>query len=387
MQDDTHFPLVEVSGSPYERGRQHGLAVPQRVRRSVDIYAQALSELAFSQAALSRLIDEFTQAIVAFEPAYVEEMRGIADGAGVSYEQVLMINARTEIMARARAHGNQADQAGDTASEDECTGVAVLPQRSATGAYIQGQNWDNRIDCAETVIILRVLREDGPDVLTFVEAGGLARYGVNSAGIVLTGNGMSSSRDYQQPGVPLPLVRRKALEQTHFAIALQLVMTTPKACSCNVILGTSDGFGVSVECAPDESFLRYPIDGVVVHANHWTSPVALKKLVDVSLAGSPESQFRHARVQALIDGMPKVSMEDLKTVFADTAGTPFSVCRPARTSGQGYPSCTTATLLVDPAAGSMSVARLPWQGGTYAHYSVARGSEINSHLNNVEETT
>ncbi|MBO1011966.1 acyl-CoA--6-aminopenicillanic acid acyltransferase [Achromobacter sp. SD115] len=366
------FPLVEVSGAPYERGLRHGRQAGGRVRRSADIYARALQQFRYSPADLQRLIARFSRAVEDFEPDYLEEMRGIAEGAGVSFEDVLMINARTEIVAQARrAHL----AAGAAPQSDECTGAAILPERSANGNFLQGQNWDNRQDCADTIIILRVLRDDGPDVLTFVEAGGLARYGMNSAGLTLNGNGMSSSRDYQQDGVPLPLVRRKALEQEHYALALQVVTGTPKACSCNLILGTQLGLALSLECAPDETFLVYPEDGLLVHANHWTSAVALGKLKETGIASSPESLYRDRRVrQSLSAAGRKLGVQDLKAAFADTHATPFSVCRPGRVSAQGYASCTTATLIMEPAAGVLEVARLPWQGAAYARYAVARGS-------------
>ena len=376
MDAESFFPLIEVSGSPYARGFQHGSQVPARVRRSADIYARALQTLKFSEADLRKLVTSFTRAIEEFEPAYLEEMRGIAAGAGVSFEDVLMINARTEIIAQAR-RGRLTPLTPAIPRSDECTGAAILPGRSANGNFLQGQNWDNRQDCADTIIILRIVREDGPDVLTFVEAGGLARYGMNAAGVTLNGNGMASSRDYQQDGIPLPLVRRKALEQEHYALALQVVTSTPKACSCNVILGTQLGFAVSLECAPDETFLIYPEDDLVVHANHWTSPVALGKLKETGISGSPESLYRDQRVrQHLIEAGARLGTQDLKAAFADTYASPFSVCRPARVSAQGYPSCTTATLIMEPAIGILEVARMPWQGAHYARYSIERGSAL-----------
>ncbi|MGB3430455.1 C45 family autoproteolytic acyltransferase/hydolase [Achromobacter sp.] len=376
MEAETYFPLIEVSGAPYERGLQHGRLAAARVRRSARIYAGALQQLRYSPADLRRLIANFSRAVEDFEPAYLDEMRGIAEGAGVSFEDVLMINARTEIVAQAR----RAQVAGVAApAGDQCTGAAILPARSANGNFLQGQNWDNRQDCADTIIILRVLRDDGPDVLTFVEAGGLARYGMNSAGLTLNGNGMSSSRDYQQDGVPLPLVRRKALEQEHYALALQIVTGTAKACSCNLILGTQLGLALSLECAPDETFLVYPEDGLLVHANHWTSPVALGKLKETGIAGSPESLYRDQRVrQRLSAAGRKLGVQDLKAAFADTHATPFSVCRPGRVSAQGYASCTTATLIMEPATGTLEVARMPWRGAAYARYSLERGTPLSS---------
>ena len=32
------FPLIELSGSPRERGRQHGQAAPDRIKRGIEMY-------------------------------------------------------------------------------------------------------------------------------------------------------------------------------------------------------------------------------------------------------------------------------------------------------------------------------------------------------------
>ncbi len=217
------IPFIDVSGTPYERGRQHGAAVPARVKRSIELYGGQLGELGYDAAAKSALIREFAGEIEAFGVHYIEEMRGIADGAGVALEDVVMINARTEVIAKARLLKNKPVELGTQEADDGCTGAVILPERSATGAVIHGQNWDWKAECAETAIVLRVRREDGPDFLTFVEAGGLARSGMNAAGICITANYLESDRDFTQLGVPLALIRRKVLEQEHFAFAIKAV--------------------------------------------------------------------------------------------------------------------------------------------------------------------
>src|SRR5579863_8440534 len=121
------FPFVSVSGKPYDRGVQYGRAVAARVRLSASRYGQTLRNLGYSEASQMALIRSLEQAIGEFQPAYLEEMRGIAVGAEVSYEDIVMINARTEVLAKARA-----EQTMPAEDEDGCTGVLVLPSRSAT---------------------------------------------------------------------------------------------------------------------------------------------------------------------------------------------------------------------------------------------------------------
>src|SRR5579862_5435077 len=203
MSQIQQFPFVSVSGKPYERGLQYGRAAAARVRLSASRYGQTLRNLGYSEASQTALIRSLEQVIGEFQPEYLDEMRGIATGAEVLFEDIVMINARTEVLAKARAE--MALQADD---EDGCTGVLVLPSRTSTGQLIHAQNWDWKADCVDTGIVLRVRNDEGPDFLTFVEAGGLARSGLNAAGVSITANYLESDRDFTQMGVPLSLLRR-----------------------------------------------------------------------------------------------------------------------------------------------------------------------------------
>src|SRR5471032_1602880 len=316
MQIIDQFPFISVAGNPFERGRQYGVQAAQRVRASAAMYAQTLADLGYSAGSREALIRSMERSIGEFGSHYLDEMRGIAEGSGVAFQDIVMINARTEVLAKARAEKVAAvnEDAGDG-----CTGALILPDRSATGRLIHGQNWDWRADCAQTGIVLRVRSDDGPDFLTFVEAGGLARSGFNSAGVSITANYLESNRDFTQLGVPLSLIRRKVLEQEIFSLAMKTVATTPKSCSNNIMLGMAEGFGIDFECTTNESFPIYPgEDGLIVHANHWMSQVALSKLVDLGIANSPDSHYRDWRVRKLLnDAGPKLGRQELKNAFFD----------------------------------------------------------------------
>nr|WP_298690327.1 C45 family peptidase [uncultured Dongia sp.] len=359
------FPFVAVSGTPFERGLQYGKAVPDRIKRSIGLYGGTLDELGFDPQEKARLIGAFASEIAAFGAHYLDEMRGIAEGAGVSLDDIVLVNARTEVVAQARREKNRPEAEDDAV--DGCTGAIILQERSSTGRLIHGMNWDWRAECAETAIVLRVSREDGPDFMTFVEAGALARCGMNDAGIAITANYLESERDYKQSGIPLVLIRRKVLEQRHFAMAVRAVAATPKACSNNMMLSTAEGFGIDFECAPDEVFPIYPTDGLIVHANHWVSPVALAKLKDAGLLG--DSFYRDWRVQKLL-GNGKISPDDLKAAFFDDFAAPFAVCRPVLPNSAGDLSATVAMIIMDTTTGTMDVAPLPAHCRDFTRYSL-----------------
>lgn len=350
--------LIEIAGTPYERGRQYGVQARVEIGRGVSHYAAQVRDLQLGDADLARVVAAYLPKIEGFEPAYVEEMRGIAAGAEMPFHQIVMLNARTEVLKLAVNKGLR-DQLLDV-EPDGCTALVVDRGASADGRLIHAHNWDWKMECAEASLVVRIRNDDRPDILMFTEAGALGRFGFNSVGIAITANYLESERDYREIGVPLALLRRHALEQTHFALALRSAYTTPKSGSNNVVLSHCDGLIFNLECAPDETFLVEPRDGVLVHANHWQSPVALTKLRERGVAAMPDSLYRERRLRALVE--PKIGsieVADVKRALLDDWGSPWSICRPPRPSAMSNLSATVVTLVMQPALGLMEVAVLP----------------------------
>src|SRR5258708_26675844 len=163
----TYFPCIEVTGGPREGGLAQGRAVPERVARSVALYRGELARRNVDAATQDRLARRFVSVIADFDPDYIEEMRGIAEGARVPLEGVVTVNCRTEMMFgfKEAAHIHEK-------LEDGCTGVVALPSVTASGRLIHAHNWDWRQEAADSSIVLRVRAQNGPDILTLVEAGG-----------------------------------------------------------------------------------------------------------------------------------------------------------------------------------------------------------------------
>jgi isopenicillin-N N-acyltransferase-like protein len=281
-------PLIEVSGPPEARGRQYGAQAAVRIRRGIAHYTEQLRRLNMDAAAVAELVRDFLPVIEDFDDAYIPEMRGIAHGADVPFEDIVLLNARTEILKLAGRPALRAQLAA-VLDEQGCTAVALLPEATADVRLIHAQNWDWKAECAQTAVVLHIRRDDGPDILTFTEAGGLARSGLNAAGIAITANYLQSDRDYRRLGVPLALIRRKVLQQEHVALAMRAVHATPKSAANNMMVSHAGGLVIDFECAPDEAFRVLPEAGLLPHANHFVSPVALAKLRDTGLAASPRT--------------------------------------------------------------------------------------------------
>ena len=112
---------------------------------------------------------------------------------------MLAINVRTEVMFAAKAR----QVASDARRVGECSAFAVTPERSADGHTLIGQNWDWLLHAADTCVVLEVQQDEGPDFVTVVEAGLLAKTGMNSSGIGLVTNALVSDADRGEAGHPV----------------------------------------------------------------------------------------------------------------------------------------------------------------------------------------
>lgn len=362
----TPCPLVTVRGGPRERGRQYGEQAKARIRRGVEHYSAQLEASKLDWKGIETLVARFEPTISAFDAAYLEEMRGIAEGAGEKYAAIVLLNARTEILKLAQRRERGEPMPDDP---DGCTGLVALPVATAEGRLIHALNWDWKAECAETTVVLKIQRDDGPDLLTFTEAGALARTGFNAAGISITANYLECDRDYRKLGVPLALIRRKVLEQQQLALAMRAVYVTEKSAANNMIVAHVNGVAIDFECAPDETFQIQPQQGLIVHANHFQSPVALGKLVDKGVVNTPDSLYRDLRVRSLLEPhLGRLTTDIVKTALFDDFESPWAVCRPPRMSFSNNLSATVAMLVMEPARGVMEVAMLPALNRTFETY-------------------
>src|SRR5581483_4204409 len=94
------IPVLELSGSPIQIGAAHGEAQRERIREYVDRFLGSLLQGAAVSLTEQSLWDLWSPQVVINQreaPALVEEMRGIARGAGVSFERIFLLNSLLDL--------------------------------------------------------------------------------------------------------------------------------------------------------------------------------------------------------------------------------------------------------------------------------------------------
>jgi isopenicillin-N N-acyltransferase-like protein len=338
------FPEVIVSGSAYERGRQYGTQARDRVHRSIASYADTFEYYAgWDWARSRREAMRFLPAIEDFAPTQVDELRGIADGAQVDLADMLAVNVRTEIMFSSRVRNALALLAPDECSSFGC----AAPDRHV----VVGQNWDWSPFAVDTVVVLRSDPDDGPAFVTVVEAGLLAKFGVNSEGLALMTNALGSSEDVGDPGVPYHVLLRALIECADVEEGLKRIDGSVRASSANYLLADATGAVVDVEARPGDGSRVHRLDrddrGALVHTNHFVSPdFDALDYADMVETTTDDRLERFSEIVRAADDVSDLALYE--RALTDHANAPASVCRhPDPALPEPEQSMTVAAALVD----------------------------------------
>jgi isopenicillin-N N-acyltransferase-like protein len=306
-------PEVVLSGAPYEKGLAHGRAMRAGVLRSIDTYrAMFLRRKGLAWDDARALARGFVPALEGPCAPLAEEMRGIAAGAGVGFEDVLVLNLRSEILYSALVPP-KAPPPPSAVAGGECTAFSATPPATAGGAILAGQTWDYAQAQREASFLARFPAEGGtPALLLMLEAGMVGGKGVNAAGLCLTLNALSSPGT--AIGAPLHLRMRLVLEAPDMAEAVRRAKAGPIPAPACLTLTHRSGESVAIELAPGGADELRPEGGILVHTNHFVGPRA-------ATMGTPapesSTRLRRERLLALLRGRPGLSSADAEGFLAD----------------------------------------------------------------------
>ena len=323
------FPVIDLQGGPFERGRMHGRLAQARVERSVANYRALFGHCGIDWRDARRLGATYREAIGGFDALLLEEIEGIAEGAGRGVDEILALNVRTEILPPSFLERLSAawlaTQLGRPADFGECTAIAVLPERSGSGETLLAQNWDWLGSQRDALVILRARDPDGGGFMTLTEAGMLAKIGCNAAGLGVCLNILRSLDDGAAPGVPTHVLLRRLLGCGSVAEAERLLRTLRFGASSNILCADAGGHAASFELSPGGMDCIRPASGTLCHTNHFIAPDgrAQECAPPPSLSSAP----RLARAQHCASSRARLGVGDLKDLLRDESDGLLSICR------------------------------------------------------------
>ncbi len=297
-------------------GCQIGEAFREQVRHSIK-NARELLDDAYEQLQLTwdgALIQAKKYIPFAEEryPQYVEELKGIADGAAVSFDEVAMVNAMEAVTI-------------DALHLTKCTSMAVNQERTANETVLIAHNEDWLPEDEQDVYLVHAHPEDEPPFLAMSYGALLPNIGFNAYGIAQTCDLVYPADS--RIGIPRVVVSRAVLSARTPGEGIQHMLVSRRAAGYNHLLAHESGEMYNVEVSARRFALLPSEDGCLVHTNHYLDPQmqAVESEPDELIS----TRVRYFRARRLLKQTSMHSAKSLQAILRDHINQPDSICNHA----------------------------------------------------------
>ena len=215
--DAPEYPLYKARGTHRELGRQHGEQASRQIRAHIEMM-RARPKLSDEQ--FKRRVAKFQPMFERHCPHLLEEMRGLAEGAGVTLEEAMACSIRGEL---------------GSAPAEGCTAYAIGRSGTARREVIAGQNADMGSQMMLLAYVLHLQPRNKPEVLIWTFGGMLGYHGMNSAGVAHFSNALSGG-PRNQFGMPEYVYERLMLECTGTEQVIDVLRKLPLASNENFVI-------------------------------------------------------------------------------------------------------------------------------------------------------
>jgi isopenicillin-N N-acyltransferase-like protein len=342
VKERKEFKVIECSGTPYEIGKQYGTACRDSIRKSIEglVGGMGFMQRVGKEEVLATA-KKYLPLVESFDPDMIQMLKGQAEGAGVTFDEVFALRCGTEL--------NWYYQRLTTL----CTSFAVTGKATKDGKTIIGQTYDWGPGTAMDLV--KTKYNNSLEQLSLVIGAGVGgEVLMNSAGLGMVLNVMYSPAEKQALNVPFAYVISKAMRQERIGDALGVVCASGRSI-LHYTFASAEGDIISIETHPDGFNVLYPERDMLVHTNHYLTDRF--KGVDNSFFMSMEgdSYIRLQRIKKLIDERygeltPEIMMEFL----SDHTDYPRSICKHAD-KGVNLGE-TIAAIIIVPEDGVMYIA-------------------------------
>jgi isopenicillin-N N-acyltransferase-like protein len=308
--------FLRVAGSHREIGRQIGEAFSPQVHHSLQTARQLIEsvsdrlQLEWEGARIqARKYIPFAQERY---PQYVEEVVGIAEGSGVEFDDLAVLNVMEAVTM-------------DALHLTKCTSMAVNDERTADGHVLVAHNEDWMPEDEADVYVLHVTPDDEAPFLAMTYGGLLPNIGINAHGIAQCCDSVYPNDS--RIGIPRVFASRAVLAARTPAEALGSMLVTHRAAGYNHLLAHESGELYNVEVSARRFAILYAEDGYLAHTNHYLDRQmqAIESEPDELLS----TRVRYFRTLRLLKGETLHSVKSLQAIQRDHVNFPNSICNHA----------------------------------------------------------
>ena len=263
--------VLDVGGTATEMGYVHGRAYAGEIREYSDERVGLAMSGLWTGAPVSRgtvfdLAEACLEAHERESGILYEEMAAMAEGAGISLAEAVVVGGFTDFVDTVRAHLGDGGTAPPRV-EDDCTAF-IVPDERAGGTGFFGQTWDMHASATDHVILMRTNPDDGPRALIFTTVGCLGQIGMNEYGVCVGITNLAATDG--KIGVTWPTVVRHALLTETAAEARNVILEADLAGGHNYLVFDSEGVGFNIEAMPSVRPVTTLASEPLVYTNHTT---------------------------------------------------------------------------------------------------------------------
>jgi isopenicillin-N N-acyltransferase-like protein len=330
---------------PYDRGRELGERFADRIGSTVAAYRRLFAVRADHPFDVDLWAERAWDTITSVAPAYADEIRGIADGAGRPVRELAAVNARTELLVAANPTG-----------VTECSSVISAPPGRAPFAV---QTWDWYHAMSDGWFHWTIPHPDGRVVETVTEFGMLGKIGVNGAGVGVMLNMLHHKNDADRVaegtiGHPVHLLSRRIMDEARSFDEAAAIVRTPTSASTSLTVLDRSGRGATFVRFPGGAARLDVEDGVLVRTNHFVSPEGRDGCLASTISDS--SEIRRDKLLAAFAGAPPSSPTEVVDAMTDHEDGVGGICaHPDRSMDPVLWHRTLATVVLDVERGRLDV--------------------------------
>jgi isopenicillin-N N-acyltransferase-like protein len=241
-QATLEFPALQTfSGKARERGLKYGAHCRDAIREFLnkELYA-AFIQSPVSKNELLRYADTCRESVKAYSHELHDEIEGIAEGAAIDPQEVVLITLHEELYHR-----------GALPKVPHCTALAVGPPLTKNGETLVGQTWDWMQSVFGLSRVLHWQREEGPGVLAYGFPGMFCGAGMNASGLALcwTSAGFADQLGVRV-GIPSYVLLTHLLYQESLKDVIREARRATNAGWFTFVMGDANGQLLNIEGSP-----------------------------------------------------------------------------------------------------------------------------------------
>jgi sugar phosphate isomerase/epimerase len=311
--------VIELKGTPYERGLTHGRCLKSEIQELVKRWRADLEKTYRVPAAtyVAKLLEasDFKPAIERWTPGLLDEVRGIADGAGVDFETMYAFQLVDETWVM-----------GDDLGFAKCTSIAARRRGDLPALVSQNMDIPPFYHGFQTVLRIESTAEE-PGALVFTIPGVVAINGLNDRSIAVCVNAVTQLA-YSARGLPVAFTIRGILRQKTYEKAVRFLKEIQPAAPQNYVIG-GPNIAADFERSANRMVEFIPFEGAefTYHTNHpmVNDDLNPKFVEDLKRKGMTMEAYR-ARCprfrfleEKLKDNGAVIDADSLKQLYADRA--------------------------------------------------------------------